>query len=80
MKLGIDPPCYKDSEVERVAFNLYSVKQQELMNIANYITTYDESNLETVCNQIGIDFYELNTEDLKTIAKLTGRNIHFEFL
>ena len=73
MKFGIDPPGYRDSSVECMAFNLYAMHQQKLQDVINYINTYDEGSLRAACDAVGVSTLDITDDDIQYILAKTGR-------
>lgn len=73
MRFGIDPPGYRDSSIECMAFNLYAMHEQKLQDVIDYINTYDEDNLRAACDAVGISTLDITDNDIQYILAKTGR-------
>lgn len=73
MRFGIDPPGYRDSSIECMAFNLYAMHEQKLQDVIDYINTYDEDNLRAACDAVGVSTLDITDNDIQYILAKTGR-------
>lgn len=65
MKIGIDAPWYKDP-VERVAFNLYAMEQDNLRAIAqDILMNHPDEDLDDLREE-----YELNDLETKMVYNI----------
>lgn len=76
MKIGVDPPWYRESQVEREAFNLYAMHEEHKYDkVVEALVDYgiEHGSLPSdaqhkICAQFGFDLDTMSDEEIDKLS------------